>query len=265
MRPTDPLRDAPASAAELRRAWERRAHSPHREFYVASHRGWHDSGRVERQARFDAEIVLHDLPAEWLARAQVLEIGCGSGRLARQIAPRVAGYTGIDIAPTMVAVARERLATAPNARLLVGSGESIPPEAADRRYGLVFSHAVLIHCPRAIVGAYVAAAWPLVQPGGQLRLQLLADPDDPTGIAPPEQMPPLPLSPPEPDGDALLPAEQAALVEIEAELAGSYYMGERFTYIEVEPFLRARAPGAHVRLLRFDREHIYAELDRATE
>ena len=45
---------------------------------------------------------------------RVFEIGCGVGRIGREIAPGVAAWHGLDIADNMVAVTRERLAAYPN-------------------------------------------------------------------------------------------------------------------------------------------------------
>ncbi|MEI9813752.1 MAG: class I SAM-dependent methyltransferase [Acidobacteriota bacterium] len=54
-------------------------------------------------------------------RARVLEIGCGVGRMTRWFAEHFAEVHGIDVAPEMIAKARERLAAYPNVHLQVGS------------------------------------------------------------------------------------------------------------------------------------------------
>ncbi len=56
--------------------------------------------------------------------AAVLEIGCGTGRLAAPIAERVRLYHGTDISLGMLAVARRRV-TAPNAGFALSSGRSL--------------------------------------------------------------------------------------------------------------------------------------------
>jgi len=51
--------------------------------------------------------------AEWgllQANFQVLDFGCGIGRIAKVIAPRVAGVRGVDLSAQMVCLARERTA-----------------------------------------------------------------------------------------------------------------------------------------------------------
>ncbi|MCB9898001.1 MAG: class I SAM-dependent methyltransferase [Planctomycetes bacterium] len=247
-------------ADELRRAWERRSRSPHREFYVASHRGWKDDDRVRQQAAFDAAVVLHGLDDAWLADAHVLEIGCGSGRLARQIAPQVKSYSGFDIAPGMVEAAEARLDDVPNARVVVGHGDAIPDALDDRAYDVVFSHAVLIHCPLDIVVAYVRDALRLLAPGGRLRLQLRADADDPEGILPMAQAPALRVAPPSFDETPIADDEQRDLVAIDGELNDTYYMGHAFGHAEADALLRDLAPDAEVRVMRFDPSVLYAEV-----
>jgi SAM-dependent methyltransferase len=55
----------------------------------------------------------------------LLEIGCGIGRFEQALAGRVAGITGIDIAPRMIEAARTRCAGLPNVRLIETSGRDL--------------------------------------------------------------------------------------------------------------------------------------------
>lgn len=165
------------------REWEERARSPYRDFFVASHRGWNDPLQWERQARIDAGFVMAR-PADNAAYPppdlDVLEIGCGVGRLAATITPSVASYSGFDVAPSMVAAAR---CAVPSARFAAGDGRSVPESLRDRQSGLVFALAVFIHCAEETVAALLRDAWPLVRAGGRLRAQFLADEDDAEGYA----------------------------------------------------------------------------------
>ena len=58
---------------------------------------------------------------------RVLEIGCGIGRFQGALAGRVAAITGVDIAPGMIAAARERCAGLRNVTLLETSGRDLSP------------------------------------------------------------------------------------------------------------------------------------------
>ena len=60
----------------------------------------------------------------------VLEIGCGIGRFQQALAGRVAGITGIDIAPRMIEVARARCAGLQNVTLIETSGRDLSAFAA---------------------------------------------------------------------------------------------------------------------------------------
>ncbi|MFE7408780.1 class I SAM-dependent methyltransferase [Isoptericola sp. NPDC057559] len=55
--------------------------------------------------------------------ARVLDVGCGTGELLARLTGRGAQATGVDPAPAMVGLARER---APGAAVLVGEAERLP-------------------------------------------------------------------------------------------------------------------------------------------
>ena len=242
--------------------WEGYARTKYRDYFVASHRGWDDRKRWKAQAVFDAAIVVHELDPERLAGFEVLEIGCGVGRLAEVIAPKVKGYTGIDIAPGMIEEVRTRCGNLGNARFFLGDGLSIPPPACDRRYDLVFAFAVFIHCPRDVVGSLVRSALSLLAPGGELRFQLRADSSDPAGIRPSAEAP-IDVAPPPLDAAGPTEEELQALLDVENATRGRPFMGDLYRYDEVGPFLRSISPGSQQRLYRFDPEHIYVDLIRA--
>jgi ubiquinone/menaquinone biosynthesis C-methylase UbiE len=61
---------------------------------------------------------------------RVLEVGCGTGDIALGLAPHVSQVVGVDISPTMVAVAREKLDASGlgNARFPVADAYALPFE-----------------------------------------------------------------------------------------------------------------------------------------
>lgn len=254
---TDAARD---EAARLRAAWHARGRAAERDFYVASHPGWDDPAVRAAQARLDAALVLHGLLPDLAAR-DVLEIGCGTGRLAAEVAPRARSYTGLDIAPSMVAEARARCGGLANARFLECDGLRLPEAARDRNYGLVFAHAVLIHCPREVVAAWLAAGWAALAPGGELRCQLRADPQDQA----------VPAAPAPAGDDAALEEARRQLGE-QQRLATSRpaalalalpddYMGHAFRGAEALALLR-QAAGGPCDLVRMGPAHWYARAAR---
>jgi len=175
-----------ASVRRLAEAWEARARSAQRDFFVASHPGWDDSQAWQRQAQIDCQLFTHGLADTWLAGADVLEIGCGVGRLVPALLPRVRSYTGVDIAPSMVAEARRRCAATcaeDRVRFLVSDGLALPEALQCERFQLVLAVAVFIHCPLHVVRSLVIAAEQVLSPGGILRCQLRADATDASGYS----------------------------------------------------------------------------------
>lgn len=79
-----------------------------------------------------------------LKNKKVLEIGCGIGRWAKYLVERepTIHYTGIDISPKMVEIAKKRV---PSASFLNMSGDNL--RFKDESFDLVFSITVLHHIP----------------------------------------------------------------------------------------------------------------------
>lgn len=218
---------------------------------MASHPGWDDSAAWQQQAESDARGFLRGLSDEWLAPAHVLEVGCGVGRLAGPLRARGRSYTGVDIAPAMVAEARRRHEGADDMRFLVGDGLHVATEAGDRQYKLALAIAVFIHCPPEVIRSLVQSAYALLEPGGELRYQLRADINDSEGIG----------APPDDEGQVeherqLRAIEATATPADLALITDSYSMGHAFRFAEAGPFLR-EATGGEVEVLRFDSSHLY--------
>jgi ubiquinone/menaquinone biosynthesis C-methylase UbiE len=94
----------------------------------------------------------------------VLEVGCGTGQLTRQLAPTGIALTAVDIGPSMVAMARRNLAGT-GVRFEVTPFEDFA--APDASFGLVVS-ATAFHWIDPDVGWAKAAR--LLRPGGWLAL-----------------------------------------------------------------------------------------------
>lgn len=68
----------------------------------------------------------------------VLDLGCGSGRFVRALAPDVGSIVGLDVSSGMIGAARALCADIPNASLIVGSGRDLAP-IADASIDLVYA------------------------------------------------------------------------------------------------------------------------------
>ncbi|MGH4030838.1 class I SAM-dependent methyltransferase [Actinomycetota bacterium Odt1-20B] len=117
-----------------------------------------------------------DIRAAWAARltswlppapSTLLDLGCGTGSLALLAAERGHRVTAVDLAPKMVARAREKFAAAgQEAELLVGDA-ALPP-VADRTFDVVLARHVLwmLPDPEATIRHWST----LLRPGGRLIL-----------------------------------------------------------------------------------------------
>lgn len=107
-----------------RRLRERQRDS--QQFFAGASGQW-DKLRAELYGdRFNLESLLALIPSDWT----VADLGCGTGRLAGEIAPHVAGVIGVDNSPAMLKAARKRLADVPNLDLRLGDLESLPIDSA---------------------------------------------------------------------------------------------------------------------------------------
>jgi SAM-dependent methyltransferase len=98
-------------------------------------------------------------------RLDVLDWGCGCGRIARWLAPDVVGrggrFTGCDLNPKLVAWCQANL---PGRYIANGLQPPLPLEAES--LDLVYAHSVLTHLTEATAGAWLAEVARVLRPGG---------------------------------------------------------------------------------------------------
>jgi ubiquinone/menaquinone biosynthesis C-methylase UbiE len=99
--------------------------------------------------------------------ARVLEDGCGTGAVTRELAawPGVAEVTGVDPSPTFLATAR-RLGPRANARFLEGDARGL--DFQDQSFDVVVFHTTLCHVPGPHLALAEAAR--VLRPGGWLAV-----------------------------------------------------------------------------------------------
>lgn len=124
-------------------------------------------GSDETRTLFDAYFSIfpwQDLPAN----AQGFDLGCGSGRWARLVAPRVGTLHCIDPAAAALEVARRKLADQPNARFHNVGVADLPFEPGSMDFG--YSLGVLHHVPDTAAG--IASCVRALKPGAPFLLYL---------------------------------------------------------------------------------------------
>jgi ubiquinone/menaquinone biosynthesis C-methylase UbiE len=117
------------------------------EFNPFADRGWRTLAR-----RFSQQ--LGDTPP-----VDLLDVGCGTGNSRQIYIERCRGYTGIDLSPRMIEVARERF---PGSQWQVADATSLP--FADSSFDVVAFSAVLHHIPDYSVA--LREGFRVLRPGG---------------------------------------------------------------------------------------------------
>jgi demethylmenaquinone methyltransferase/2-methoxy-6-polyprenyl-1,4-benzoquinol methylase len=101
---------------------------------------------------------------EWVATVfagrRVLEVACGTGYWTRFIAATAASVTGIDAAPEMLALARERV---PVASFVAGNAYALAPDLG--AFDGAFAGFFLSHVPRVQLRPFVSQLNSRLEPG----------------------------------------------------------------------------------------------------
>ncbi len=116
-------------------------------------------GRETRTDRYDSFLAAQ-VPVGAL---DVLEVGCGLGKLTTALATAGRRVTGIDLSPEMIARARERSPAAPGISFLCG--DFLRHDFGSQRFDCIVSAATLHHLPEEIAVLRMAG---LLRPGGRL-------------------------------------------------------------------------------------------------
>lgn len=123
-----------------------------------------ETGREEVDELFDRmQAVGITLPEE----ADVLDFGCGVGRLSQALARRGLRVTGVDIAPRMIELGRE-LSTGREACDYRLNGSPDLALFEDDRFDLVLTSKVLFHLKPALQFSYLREFFRVLRPGGAL-------------------------------------------------------------------------------------------------
>ena len=114
-------------------------------------------------ADFTHEVVA--VAGAWTALGgDVLDFGCGAGRIAAALVRHGARVTGVDVSAAMLAIARARV---PGAAFVLGDGATLPlPDAAFDLALAVDSFPFLVQT--GAIGAQLAEIARVLRPGGRL-------------------------------------------------------------------------------------------------
>ena len=96
----------------------------------------------------------------------MLEIGCGIGRIGRQLAPYCSEWHGSDISGNMIGHARARTEGIPNV-FLHELPESNLDIFTDGYFDVVYSSIVFMHLDKVEMFGYIRDAYRGLAPGGR--------------------------------------------------------------------------------------------------
>ncbi len=126
---------------------------------------------VEVMDGFGRMLDVHFEPED-----DVVEIGCGIGRLTRVISSRARTVRALDISAEMLEQAREHNGALANVEWILGDGDSLEG-VEDASADAVFSHVVFQHIPEpAITYRYVEEIGRVLRPGGWAAFQVSDSP-----------------------------------------------------------------------------------------
>ena len=125
----------------------------------------------EHSLRYSAAQCVHNLLSIAGVRPEdsVLEIGCGVGRIGRELCQHCRLWTGADISERMLAFAAERLSGMNNARL-VQLREVGLVEFEDASFDVVYATNMLAHLDEMDRWRYVQEGFRVLRPGGRILL-----------------------------------------------------------------------------------------------
>jgi SAM-dependent methyltransferase len=135
-----------------------------------------DAERFWQHGESELDTLLGAVGATLGPGDDVVEIGCGVGRLTRVLARRAATVRALDVSPRMLELAREHGAGLEGVEWLLGDGVSLEV-IGDASADAVVSHVVFQHIPDpAVTLGYVREIGRVLRPGGWAAFQVSNDP-----------------------------------------------------------------------------------------
>ncbi len=124
-----------------------------------------DEERFWVGGREAVDLILGELGVELAGQETVVEIGCGVGRVTRELAARAERVVAIDVSERMLALAREHNPGLRNVTWLHGNGADLAG-VGDGEADACFSHVVFQHIPDpAVTLGYVREMGRVLAPG----------------------------------------------------------------------------------------------------
>jgi cyclopropane fatty-acyl-phospholipid synthase-like methyltransferase len=160
----------------MRRDWDDRARENAR-YYVSTGRDrWEDDEFFESGEETVRNEILNDMTNicqdKFPAQMNVLEIGCGAGRVTRAMAKLFGRVYAVDVSGEMVRQARRALRSFRNVEICQNNGRDLSA-LGKVEVDFAFSCIVFQHIPsREVIEGYVREVHRLLRPGGLFKFQV---------------------------------------------------------------------------------------------
>jgi len=188
----------------MRLDWDERARENARHYVATGQTEWSDQEFFASGEKAIADDILTDMinicQGKDPKSMQVLEIGCGAGRLTRALANLFGEVHAVDVSGEMISRARQALADKPNAHVYQNNGYNlavvpalmpkwaaktprwlarIAPASWKREFDFAYSNIVFQHIPsREVIESYVREVHRLLRPGALFKFQVQGYPAD---------------------------------------------------------------------------------------
>jgi SAM-dependent methyltransferase len=160
----------------MKHDWEKRA-KVNPMHYIAPHKVvWEEEDFFRSGADDVQRYVQRDLDAICAGRdakaMRILEIGCGIGRMTRHLAQVFGEVQGVDVAPTMVTLCREKMTGTSNVALYETDGAHLAM-FADAVFDFAFAYLVFQRVPlREAILSYFREVHRTLNPGCLFKFQV---------------------------------------------------------------------------------------------
>jgi SAM-dependent methyltransferase len=158
-------RSRPTNRSDYKGTWSAISKTEHDALVAVAGEGQIDEGALSKSAAETLRVLQQYVGIR--DTDDVLEIGCGVGRVGRVIAPICRSWTGTDISAGMLVAARSRLADLPNVRLVELSSVGLT-EFADASFDFVYCTVVFMHLFEWDRYKYIEEALRVLRPGGRI-------------------------------------------------------------------------------------------------
>ena len=157
----------------MRSFWDGKARE-NATYYVSSYQSYDDQdlGEFWKWGEILAERFLKESNIPFTGAENVLEIGCGVGRMTRYFARRFNEVHGIDVSEEMIKHASENLDESENVTLHVGNGCDLDC-FGDDSFDFVFSYITFQHIPNVVITLnYIREVGRVLRNGGHFYFQV---------------------------------------------------------------------------------------------